>query len=458
MEYDAIVVGSRVAGSPTAMLLARRGLRVLLLDKARFPSDVISTHLLHPRGTSYLNRWGLLRRLLDAPTPSWTVHSAVLQGIRLSGAPTIEMVRKRLTQAHSWRRQDELGAATITYCAPRRTVLDKILLDAAADAGAEVREGFSVEDLVMDGDVVKGVQGRSRTSDSIVERARIVVGADGRHSLVARRVKAPVYSEKLRCTYCYYSYWDAVDTSGLVVPSLYVSGRVGAGAVRSSDGALSMFTFGPREWFHSFRSDIDRNFMKSIDHIYPALAERVRAGKRVERYYGTADQPAFFRKPFGPGWALVGDSAYQKDQVTASAMGHAFRDAELLSEAIAAGLSGARPLEEALEAYERRRNEDSMTYYDHVTKVAECRPPALEDMKFLAALRGNQPKIDAFIAMQGDTMRTEEFFSPEHTQQIRDEARADLDVPAIVARYRELSATFEVLPWTADLPKGELGP
>jgi hypothetical protein len=251
-----------------------------------------------------------------------------------------------------------------------------------------------------------------------------------------------------------------VDTKDLVMPSLYVVGRVGAGAVRSSHGMLSMFTFGPREWFHSFRSDVEGNFMKSIEYIYPALAERVRAGKRMERYVGTADQPAFFRKSFGPGWALVGDSAYQKDQVTASAMGHAFRDAELLADAISAGLSGRTTLDEALENYERRRNEDSMSYFEYVCKVAECRPPALEDMKLLAALRGNQEHMNAYIGMQGDTVPVKEFFAPEHVARIRADARADLEPPPIVARYDALSRTFEVPPWTAEiaeLRKGGLG-
>src|ERR1700736_4709445 len=104
--YDAIVVGARVAGSSTAMLLARQGLRVLLVDKAEFPSDVISTHTLQPRGCSYLNRWGLLDRLLELDTPSWTTHTAVMHGTVLSGAPTRTMLRQRLATAHGWRAEE----------------------------------------------------------------------------------------------------------------------------------------------------------------------------------------------------------------------------------------------------------------------------------------------------------------------------------------------------------------
>lgn len=126
--YDAIVVGARCAGAPTAMLLARRGHRVLLLDRAHFPSDTVSTHLIHPPGLAALDRWGLLGRVTAGDLPMITTYSFDLGPLTLAGSPA--------------------GYGFSGSYAPRRTVLDKILVDAAMEAGAEVREGFSVEELV----------------------------------------------------------------------------------------------------------------------------------------------------------------------------------------------------------------------------------------------------------------------------------------------------------------------
>lgn len=126
--FDAIVVGARCAGSPTAMLLARRGYRVLLLDRARFPSDTISTHWIWPPGVACLKRWGLLDRVVASNCPPIRSLGLDLGAFVLTGVlPAVEGV-------------DEMYA-------PRRTVLDKLLLDAAAEAGAEVREGFAVTGL-----------------------------------------------------------------------------------------------------------------------------------------------------------------------------------------------------------------------------------------------------------------------------------------------------------------------
>ena len=174
--HDVIVVGARCAGSPLAMLLARRGHRVLLVDRATFPSDTVSTHVIHPPGVAALRRWGLLDRVVATGCPPVGRYSFDLGPVALAGAP---------------------GTADDPYAyAPRRILLDKILVDAAAAAGAEVREGFTVEEvLVFDGRVT-GVRGRDRSGRSIVERSRVVVGADGRNSLVAKAVRAPRYEER----------------------------------------------------------------------------------------------------------------------------------------------------------------------------------------------------------------------------------------------------------------------
>src|SRR5919197_1835173 len=175
--YDVIVVGARVAGSSTAMLLARRGLKVLVVDRASFPSDTLSTHQVQLPGIAKLRRWGLLERVAASGAPP-TRHVVFDQGaVTLDG------------------HYPEFDGVEALY-SPRRTVLDKLLVDAAREAGAEVREGFVVEELLADGGRVAGVRGREKGGVDAVERARLVVGADGKHSLVARTVGAATSPDK----------------------------------------------------------------------------------------------------------------------------------------------------------------------------------------------------------------------------------------------------------------------
>lgn len=158
--YDAIVVGARCAGSPTAMLLARKRYKVLVVDKATFPSDTMSTHLVHPPGVAALERWGLLDRLVATGCPPIDTYSFDFGPFTISGAPGTD-------------------EAPVAY-GPRRTVLDKLLVDAASEAGAEVREGFTVEDVVIENGRVTGVRGHGKGGQNVTEHARVVVGADGR--------------------------------------------------------------------------------------------------------------------------------------------------------------------------------------------------------------------------------------------------------------------------------------
>src|SRR5688572_10581126 len=193
-DYDAIVVGARCAGSPTAMLLARKGYRVLLVDRATFPSDTVSTHLIHHPGVASLNRWGLLDRVVATGCPPIHTYAFDFGPFTISGVPGID-------------------EAPVAY-APRRTVLDEILVDAASEAGAEVREGFSVEEVLADHGRVIGIRGHTKEGTSVTEHAQVVVGADGRHSLVAEAVAAEQYEEKPRLQGSYYAYWSGRPWEG----------------------------------------------------------------------------------------------------------------------------------------------------------------------------------------------------------------------------------------------------
>jgi flavin-dependent dehydrogenase len=394
--YDAIVVGARCAGSPTAMLLARKGYRVLLVDKAGFPSDHLSTHWIHQPGVARLERWGLHERLAASGCPPITSISMDFGSFALRGTPPPS------------------GDVAEAYC-PRCAVLDKLLVDAAVEAGAELREHFSVQDLVWDGDRVSGITGRSATGMTVTEQARMVIGADGLHSLVARQVEAPTYNSKPALQCAYYSYWSGVPLDGV---GFYPREHRGFGVLPTHHGLTCIIVGWPHDEFHAYRADIEGNFLKTLE-LAPALAERVRQGRREERFSGTADLPNFFRRPYGPGWALVGDAGYHKDPITAQGISDAFRDAELLAEAVDAGLSGKQPVAEAMAEYELRRNEAALPLYEFTCQLATLEPPPPEMQQLFAALRYDQEQTNRFFGVLAGTVPIPEFFAPENLAQIR---------------------------------------
>lgn len=393
--YDAIVVGARCAGSPTAMLLARQGYRVLLLDRASFPSDTLSTHYIHQPGMAHLKQWGLLEQVVASNCPPFRQLRFDVGPFALEGlAPPV--------------------GDTIFGYAPRRRVLDQILVEAAVQAGAELREHFTVKELLTDGRRVTGIRGHAVGGAMVSEQAPIVIGADGMRSFVARSVQAPTYETRPTLTCAYYSYWSDLPLAGA---ELYP--RPGQMIILglTNDGQTSVTVFWPNAAFSKVRTDIEGHFMQALEGI-PGLAERVRRGRRTEPFYGSADLPFFFRKPYGPGWALVGDAGYHKDPITAQGISDAFRDVELLSQAIDAGLSGRQPLEAALAGYEQQRNKAAMPLYEFTYQLAALQPPAPEMQQLFAALRHNQAQTDRFFGLIAGTVSLSEFFAPENLGQI----------------------------------------
>lgn len=393
--YDAIVVGARCAGSPTALLLARQGYRVLVVDKATFPSDTLSTHFIRIPGVARLKCWGVLDKILASKCPPITSMSLDLGPCALRGMPpAVEEVA--------------------TIYAPRRIILDKILADAAVEAGAELREGFLVEEILRDGDRVTGIVGRLADGRSVKEQARLVIGADGMRSLVARRVQAPIYQTKPALTCVYYGYWSGVPLEGAEISTR--PGRMVI-AFPTNENLTCIYVAWPHSEFQVFRADLAGNFLNTLD-LVPHLAERVHQGKQEGRLVGTADLPNFFRKPFGSGWALVGDAGYHKDPYAAQGINDAFRDVELPVEAIDAGLSGQRSLEEALADYEQQRNALALPLYEYNAQAASLKPRPPEMQRLLAALQGNQEQTNRFFGIPEGTTSISAFFSPENIGRI----------------------------------------
>ncbi|MGE3073631.1 MAG: NAD(P)/FAD-dependent oxidoreductase [Dehalococcoidia bacterium] len=341
--YDAIVIGARCAGSPTAMLLARAGYKVLLLDKATFPSDKLSTHYIQPPGVNALEEWGLLDRVVSTGAPPITEFRVHVGGVRLPMPP-----------------QDG-----IAFC-PRRYLLDAILVDAAKDAGAEVRTAFKVDEVLMDGDRVTGIRGHGRDEMPVEESARYVVGAEGHHSLVADTVRAPKYREREALTGGYYSYFSGLPMDAAEV---HVSDRGGVLAFPTNNNQVCIAAGTGKANFPEYRKDIESGFFNIVDGS-PEFAKRVRAARREERWMGTADVPNFFRRPWGPGWALVGDAGYMKDPVTGFGITDAFRDAGLLSSALDQVFAGTATPEEALGGYQSKRDEAAGPVYEMTLAMA----------------------------------------------------------------------------------------
>ena len=393
--YDAIVVGARCAGSPTAMLLARKGYNVLLIDKARFPSDTISTHIIWPPGASRLKRWGLLDQIAKSNCPLIRKLTLDVGPFALSGTlPPFDGV---------------------TDCyAPRRTVLDTILVEAAEEAGAEVRQGCPAEEIAMNGDQVTGVCCRTQWGSSVTEQARVVIGADGRNSVVARAVGAPEYNVEPIYACWYYTYWSGVPVEGV---EFYMRPEHAIGYIPTNDGLVCLPVSTQYKEFEHCRDDVEGSYMKALE-LVPELAERVSQGKREERYFGTGDVPNFFRRSWGPGWALVGDAGYHKDPIGAQGISDAFRDAENLADAVDQGLSGKRPLEEALADYEQKRDAEVMPMYRFNCEMATLQPPPPEMQQLFGALRENQADTDRFLGTLAGSIPIPEFYSPENMQRI----------------------------------------
>ena len=401
--YDAIVVGARCAGSPTAMLLARKGYKVLVVDRATFPSDTISTHLIHPPGIAAMNRWGLLDRLVATGCPPIDNYSVDFGPFTIAGSPGTP-------------------ESPVGYC-PRRTVLDNLLVEAASKAGAEIRQGFSVEALTLDEGRVTGIRGREKDGRTVEESARVVIGADGRHSVVAKQVGPEQYHEKPEILAGYYTYFSGLPASGF---EIFDRSNRGWAAIPTHDSLTLVVGFWPYGEFEANRKDVEGNYLKMFD-LAPDFAERIRAARREERIVGAA-VVNYFRKPFGPGWALVGDAGYNKDPVAAQGITDAFRDAELCAKGVDKVLSGARDFDRAMGEYQSARDEHVMPIFEFTCQFASFEPPSPEMQELMGAVYGNQAAMDQFVQVISGVTSPREFFSPDNVGAIFSAANGPIGV------------------------------
>lgn len=355
------------------MLLARAGHRVALLDRASFPSDTMSTHFLWQRGAARLQEWGLLDRLHErgcSPIRRITFDPGPVQVSGIGPA---------------------VAGAAETYC-PRRTVLDCLLVEAAAESGAEVVENFAVQDVLWSGGKAVGVRGRSKGSSGYSLRAAITVGADGVHSGVARQVGAGTYREHPALTAVYYSYWSGIRDWGA---SFHARPGQLILVWPTNDDLTCISVAWPRREFHRVRRDVEGCFRSALERV-PGLPEAVAAGQREARFTGTADLRNFYRTSAGAGWALVGDAGHHKDPCTGMGISDAFLSADLLADAIDQALTGHRSADQALGCYQQRR--DALTENGFALTLATARlAPLSQRLEALYRTAAQQPGIARHI-------------------------------------------------------------
>lgn len=327
--FDVVIVGGRCAGAATALLLARGGLRVLVAERSKPGSDTLSGHLIKPDGVARLAAWGVLTDLLATGCPPITDARITIAGDQ----------------------EPPPAAAALPTVAPRRTVLDRLLQDHARRAGAQVRYATSFRALDRDRSGNSVV-----TVDSEPVRTRLLVGADGRRSTVARAAAACYTDLRPSRSCAWFGYWDNTQLTGLRAE---LGTGVFAGSFPTHAGKILAFVqlpttgWRPRHGEHDYRMALRR---------CPTVADGLRGGRLATRLTGARDLPTFFRQAAGPGWALVGDAAHHKDPFAARGIADAFFGAQLLTDHILAGWD--QDLDEALLRY-------AAALTDHLRPVAE---------------------------------------------------------------------------------------
>lgn len=392
-HYDAIVVGARCAGAATAMLLGRTGHKVLLLDRDVFPSDMVaSTHFIWSSGAERLKKWGLLEKLEAANCRGQSGIMLDIGVAQLQGrAPTPE------------------SGFDACY-APRRIVLDNLLVQSAVAAGAELRERSSVEELVFIEGRVAGVIYQDKNGDQTEARASIVVGADGINSTVAKLVNARTYNEHPVLQQTFYSYFDGVDLSQTEFYS-----RPGRQffAWTTNDGVVVAGVCCRADECGDLKRSTDEAFWEEVGACAPELSNKLKSGAQIEAWR-TASTKNFMREAGGPGWALVGDAGITMDPITAAGISNALLQAELIAGAIEKGLSN-ESLDDEIAAFHQLRDEKLLPHYQFTVDTARLDPePPEEVMQMLMALPGQQAQINDYFGLFAMTVPIEDFFAPSN--------------------------------------------
>lgn len=361
-EPDVVVVGARLAGAATALLLAQRGHDVLMIDRATFPSDTVSTHAMTRGGVVQLARWGVLARVLASGAPCLSTVSFQFQGEEI--------------------RHDVGGdPGTDFVIAPRRHVLDALMVEAAQKAGARTRFGITASGVHEDDSGrVQGITARSASGDELEIPARFVVGADGARSRLARLTGAPIQEEHVSHSAHFYTYVAGLELDAL---EFHIGENTISGVFPTHDEQACVWT-----WHHADRATAANSargatFLDEIATEFPDLGSRLNRGRVTSKVRGKARLPNVVREPVGPGWALVGDAGYCRDSVAGNGMTDALRDAEFLADALDEHLRGMADDAELAKSYGTRRDMALREIFDITCALSST----VEPLQFLHVQR-----------------------------------------------------------------------
>jgi len=353
-EFDVIVIGARIAGAVLAGSLAQMGHRVLVLDRAKFPSDTLSTHFFRDPTFRALERIGVLEQV-KALAPALAVSHNVLEG-------------------HEFDETVRAGSEASYAMCVRRIRIDGILVERLkAFPSVTVREGAAVHEFHSDGRRLNGVRWVEE-GGSAVATARVVVGADGVRSTLASHVHPEIERGQKVMRLMYYAYFKGFEGQGVPAAEFHFRGNSLAYVFPTTDGLTLLALSLPISEFEGFKKDATRQFLKGL-RVHPKIAPRLDRAELASHVAGSGSIPSYQRVPYGPGWALVGDAAQVMDPWSGQGMDQASMHALLLAEALDTFLSEAAGWETAMAQYHHRRNAFSMKAYERTTAhAADFRP------------------------------------------------------------------------------------
>ena len=376
-DFDVVVVGGRCAGSPLAALLVRAGLSVALVEQATFPRDTLSTHIFESAALAFLKRLG------------------VLSAVRATGAPIVNRVDIRQegfrAQVPAPQQPGDVGGATSV----RRLRLDPILMEAAAAAGAEVWMGAKVTALVRDRGRVTGVRVARDGSEQALE-ARLVVGADGRNSTVARLAGARKYNLTPNERFAYWSFFEGADPGPEPTVVFHRwSGNLVLG-IPTDSGLYQVLALPGLSELPRFRQNLEESYLEYVRRCDP-VAHALSGARRVGKLFGMLRWEGFFREATGPGWVLAGDAGHFKDPAPGQGIQDAFRQVESLAPAIIGAINRSpSALDEALAGWARWRDEDAGEHYWLAADLGKaCPAPAV--LPEIAQRLYERGKLDSFL-------------------------------------------------------------
>lgn len=387
-RVDAVVVGARCAGSATATALARAGRDVVVLDRARFPSDTLSTHLLFAGGVAELQRLG------------------ALAAVAAVGAPRLPEARMH-AGGHTVRATyTPVDGIDYGMCV-RRSGLDAALVQTARNAGADVREGVRVTDLLWEAGRVAGV----RVGDEEL-RAPLVVGADGRRSTVARLVgaRAPRRSNA-NGRACAFAYFEDVHPDRRTVAAQWRDGAELGTAFPCDDGLTLVLLMPPVERADAFRADPQGAYAATIARL-PGLADRLAGCRQATKVRLATDTTSYFRASAGRGWALPGDAGHFKDPVTAQGIRDALRYGRQLGEAAAPVLDDPRALDRALRRWARRRERECLEVYQWTNALGRAEALSPLEAELYRRAEADPGLARAMVDVFSRTRRPSEVLTP----------------------------------------------